>query len=192
MENKTIQIKCKGADSLAIDSLKPFQGSLKKLSGKNKERLAKQIVKRFIDPIKIWQYEGINYILNGHQRLSALHYLRESGYEMPLLPVDYIMAESYQEARENVLMLDSQYGVYDQDSEEFKEWLEEIDESDRELLRLVDNEIELNTTEINEIIEGIEYKEKNELIIMDLSSIQIEDLYNELIERNFKCRISTL
>lgn len=141
-QNKpTIQIKCQGADALPIDLLVPFQGNLKKLTKKNAEKLSKQITKRFIDPIKVWQHEGFYKILNGHQRLKSLLFLRESGYDIPLLPVDYIHADSEEEARENVLMLDSQYGEFD--DAELKDWLEKLDAQDRDLLRLVDTEIQL-------------------------------------------------
>ena len=97
---KTIQIKCSAQTTLPIDLILEFQGPLKKLSAANLNKLKANILKLgFIAPFFVWDNKGDNMLLDGHQRLAALISLRQDGYDIPLLPVDYINAKDEAEAR---------------------------------------------------------------------------------------------
>jgi hypothetical protein len=159
---KEIHIKCQGADALPIDTLVDFQGKLKKLSKKNAEKLSKALEKEFIDPIKVWQDGGFNKVIDGQRRLIILYSLRESGWNIPLIPVDYCFPKDKKQAREWVLRYNTRYGEFV--DEELDVWLKEIDESDRETLRLVDEEIKIKDISIDDLTEQKNNKEYENMI----------------------------
>ena len=77
---KTIEIKCEGAATLSIESLKEFQGKLKSLSPENKKKLKDNILKYgFSAPIFVWRKGEEKYILDGKQRLVVLSELQKTG-----------------------------------------------------------------------------------------------------------------
>ncbi len=142
-----IEIKCKGADSLPIDTIKDFQGKLKRITKDNLERLKVSILKNgFVAPIFIWRNEGQCMALDGHQRIKALLSMREEGYDIPLLPVAYIKADNEDDARQKLLAITSQYGEFDID--ELNSWVNNLDADIAETLRLVDTKIEFDIEEI--------------------------------------------
>lgn len=101
----------KGLKTLPLKDLKPFQGKLKDLSKENYSKLRKQIERLgFSEPISIWEHEGNNYILNGHQRIRTLQIMAEDGVQIPAIPVVSIAAGNPGEAKRKVLALTSQYG----------------------------------------------------------------------------------
>ena len=109
---KSIRITAHGADILPIDALIEFQGNLKTITRANLDKLKRSILKHgFTAPIFVWK--GVDYhILDGHQRLKALIELRQEGYDIPLLPVVYIDADSEEHAKEKLLYITSQYGDF--------------------------------------------------------------------------------
>lgn len=108
---KAVRIACQGAASIPIDELKPFQGELKTLSDDNYARLRNEIVDLgFSEPIAVWKSQGENFVLNGHQRLTALLKMREEGFAVPPVPVSIVDAASYKQAKLKVLSLTSQFG----------------------------------------------------------------------------------
>lgn len=108
----TIRIACEGAGLLSIDDMTEFQGELKSLSKANYEKLKMQLEKGYSFPIAIWKApDGLNYILDGHQRLRTLSRMRSEGWVVPLLPVSYTEAQSYKEAKEKLLAAASQFGT---------------------------------------------------------------------------------
>jgi hypothetical protein len=109
---KTIKIACQAADTVALESLVPLQGELKKLPKEAEEKLKKEILEQgFLAPFFVWKGETSHVILDGHQRLTVLSKLKAQGYEIPALPVVWIEATSERQARERVLAFASQYGV---------------------------------------------------------------------------------
>ena len=110
---KVIEVKCKGADILPIDRILEFQGELKTLSKSNEKKLRNSILKfGFIAPFFVWDDKGEWRLLDGHQRLKTLLKMREEGYAIPLLPVDYIEADSEEDAKRKLLHITSQYGEF--------------------------------------------------------------------------------
>ena len=115
MTKKAIQIKCEGASTLPLDSLEPFQGEFKSLDRINAERLKREILMDgFSDPFNIWRDQDHFWILDGHQRRLVLLSLRKDGYEIPDLPVVWVEADSFEQAKRKVLAQASQYGEVDQ------------------------------------------------------------------------------
>lgn len=139
-EDNPIEIKCQGADRLPLDAMIEFQGELKKLSTKNRDKLMASIcLKGFIAPIFIWENAGDNFLLDGHQRLKTLIHMRIQGWDIPLIPVVFIEADDEQDAREKLAVITSQYGEFDMT--ELNNWIENFDNELLESMRLVDEEL---------------------------------------------------
>lgn len=135
MPQGEIKVTCRAADLLPIDSILEFQGDLKRLTKKNKEKLKKSILKNgFTAPIFIWQKEGDNFILDGHQRLATLLSMRQDGYDIPLLPVAYIEAKDEHQAKDKLLVITSQYGDFNID--ELEDWIIDIDSDIKDCLNI--------------------------------------------------------
>ena len=112
-----IEIKCRGADSLPLDTIEEFQGNLKKRSKKDIELIITSIKKYgFSFPFFVWNGDGHNRCLDGHGRIQALSEMRRRGENLPLFPVAYIEAENEEEAKQKLLRLNSMYGSMTKDS----------------------------------------------------------------------------
>ncbi len=135
-----IEIKCKAADTLAIDELLEFQGTLKKLSKDNAKKLRRSIEQNgFIAPFFVWDDGGRYRLIDGHQRLAVLLQMRKDGEDIPLLPVDYIQADSEEDAKRKLLYITSQYGEFT--TEGFEEFT--LDLTGFDDIRLTDGEFDL-------------------------------------------------
>ena len=145
---KVIEIKCKGADTLPIDRILEFQGGLKELSKENEKKLRNSILKfGFIAPLFLWDDHGEWRLLDGHQRLKTLLKMREEGYDIPLLPVDYIEADSEEDAKRKLLHITSQYGEFTLDGfENFTFGLDGFED-----IRLTNDEFEIGMFFIEDI-----------------------------------------
>jgi len=109
---KTIEIKCKGNRYLPISELTELQGNLKELTKVNAEKLERSILKYgFSFPVFVWKNSKHNYIIDAHQRLLVLKQMIKDGFTLPDLPVCDIEAKDIKEAKEKLLMLNSQYGT---------------------------------------------------------------------------------
>lgn len=110
---KKIRIECRGAGTLALHLLNPLQGELKWLPDEEYERLRHEILEEgFSEPISIWENpaDAKIYILNGHQRFLCLSRMKDDGYEIPQIPVNYVEARDEKQALSKLLGLASQYG----------------------------------------------------------------------------------
>ena len=147
-EKKVIEVKCKGADTLPIDRILEFQGELKTLSKDNEKKLRNSILKfGFIAPFFVWDDKGEWRLLDGHQRLKTLLKMREEGYDIPLLPVDYIEADSEEDAKRKLLHISSQYGEFS--PEGFENFTLELDGF--EDIRLTDGEFAVDLFFVDEV-----------------------------------------
>ena len=143
-DNK-IQVKAKGHTFLPIDRLLEFQGNLKRLTQQNREKLMASILEKgFIAPIFVWDDAGEYRLLDGHQRLKTLLWMRQQGWDIPMLPVDIIEADTEKDAKEKLLLIASQYGDFTTDG--YKEFAEGLD-LDTESVRLSDGTFELPESE---------------------------------------------
>jgi hypothetical protein len=135
-ENKII-VKARGNQTLPIDRLMEFQGNLKRLTQKNREKLMASILEKgFIAPIFVWDDAGEYRLLDGHQRLKTLLWMREKGWDIPMLPVDIIEADDEQDAKKKLLAITSQYGEFTTDG--YAEFIADIEVEDS--IRLVDGD----------------------------------------------------
>jgi DNA modification methylase len=138
-----IRITCKVSDFLSLESIKEFQGNLKKRTKNDIEQIITSILKYgFAFPFFAWQNEGHNWCLDGHGRLLALSKMNKTYYALdeakklvtrkeppppiPELPVVYIEAENEAEAKQLLLRCESRYGIIDFDGgfQEFIKGLE--------------------------------------------------------------------
>ena len=145
-EEHPIIIQCKSHKTLPIDQLLEFQGGLKRLTQKNREKLIGSICERgFIAPIFVWDDSGDYRLLDGHQRLKTLLWMREHGWDIPMLPVDIIEADDEQDAKKKLLAITSQYGEFTTDG--YAEFINDIEVED--CVRLVDGDFMYTEGEID-------------------------------------------
>lgn len=113
MSGKSVRVESRSVQNFPIKSLKDFQGNLKKLSPINYQKLRDRILELgFSEPVTIFQHDGKNYLLNGHQRVRTLRKMRREGYEVPSeIPCSIASIETPEEAKKVLLALTSQFGV---------------------------------------------------------------------------------
>jgi hypothetical protein len=185
MENNGIRVTCRAADSLPIDQILEFQGELKKISKDNLDKLKRSILKHgFTAPLFVWSDAGDYRLLDGHQRLKALLSLRQEGYDLPMLPVVYIEAESEQEAKEKLLYITSQYGEFTENG--FAEFVFDTDFSIDDI-RLTDGEFDISfydeTTTANNNSNNTEIDVNDFDDIMEFKLKYVSSVYWEIIRK---------
>lgn len=115
---KTIQVTCRGAGIATLEELNSLQGHLKNLSEWNYQKLRGAITGKhgFSFPFAVWRNKRKLWTVDGHQRLAALLRMKEEGYKIPPLPIDYVEARNIKEAKEKILLATSQYGRMTEES----------------------------------------------------------------------------
>lgn len=109
---QTLKVTVKGAGIVALDDLSPLQGELKTLDRENYERYRKSFIDFGISFVThIWKHKGKNHIVDGHQGRFTMRKMRdEEGWKIPGVPVAYVEAKSFEEAKRKVLIAASEYG----------------------------------------------------------------------------------
>jgi len=131
----TLKIACKAADVLSYKRMKPFQGGLKSLSRENYHKLRAHLEVGYSFATHIWvSPEGHNFILDGHQRLRVIKRMAKDGWTIPPLPVVYVEAGSYGEAKTKLLGGASQFGTVE--DEPLNEFIVEADISVDDLIAM--------------------------------------------------------
>ncbi len=116
-DTKQLKIECTAAAAIDIEDLVPFQGAFKGLTAANYKRLRANLVAVGVTAaFTVWKNKGKNYILDGHQRRSALLKMRLEGWVIPPVPVNFTTANNERHARVKVLSLASTYGDVTEDS----------------------------------------------------------------------------
>lgn len=101
-------------EPVAWKTLEWLQGGLKEISPESFNRLKFSLKRHsFIQPFNVWQDDqGKLWILDGHHRKKAMLELIAEGMEIPdLLPANFIVCHSRQEASELVLVYSSIYAA---------------------------------------------------------------------------------
>jgi len=116
-----IKVRCRGAESLALDELTPLQNELKTLTKENFDKLKESLIQKgFWFPFFVWVEPKSNkkYYIDGHQRDRVLHILKdEPNFILPdKYPVIYIEAKNKKEAAEAILLQSSAYGIIEPDN----------------------------------------------------------------------------
>lgn len=92
-EKKEIKVSCQGAATATLEDLYPLQGDLKSLPEESYQKLKRALIKYgFSFPLFVWRHKAKLFTLDGHQRDRALKRMKEEGFRIPRLPVDYIQA----------------------------------------------------------------------------------------------------
>jgi DNA modification methylase len=170
-----IVIKCKAHQTEPIDRLIEFQGNLKRLSEKNREKLIGSIcTKGFIAPIFVWDDHGEWKLLDGHQRLKTLIWMRQHGWDIPMLPVDVIEADDEQDAKRKLLAITSQYGEFDIDG--YMEFTDGIEIDDT--IRLTNDEFDCQKREDIEVSEADNEMPKEPAeVLQEKWNVEIGDIW---------------
>lgn len=125
-EGEMIKINCETKDFLKLEDITPFQGGLKIREESDHEKVIKSIRKHgFSAPFYIWKKDGINYCLDGHNRIESLQRLVASGEELPPLPVVYVHCKDEADAKELLLKINSTYGKMT--AESVKDFIGDLD-----------------------------------------------------------------
>lgn len=99
---------------LDIGQLTPLQGGLKTLSDENFNKLRQSLIEKgFQFTVHVWESGGVNYIIDGHQRVHVMQQLRKAGWEIPPITCAFVKASTYHEAKELILYSVSQFGKVD-------------------------------------------------------------------------------
>ena len=107
--------KLKDLPTINSNQVTAIQGDLKDLADSEIEKLVKSFnAKGVFIPLFVWYDEenDVNYSLDGHQRLRIIQELYPGGKHLPYVPIE---AESYNDAKERLLLIDSKYGVVTKD-----------------------------------------------------------------------------
>ncbi len=187
-KSKSIRVTCQGAGLARLEDLNPLQGDLKTLSEENFQKCKNALTGKhgFSFPFFVWKHKGKLWVLDGHQRDKTLKRLKEDGWKVPLLPIDYIEAGNEKEAKEKILLLQSRYGeMTDESLEEFI-WEAEIDLSDLQpAIALPDIDIE---DLLKEIEEDAGEKTVHEVIVSCKTKKEQRGLMARLTRQGLKCR----
>lgn len=107
-----IKTSVKGAGFVKLDDLAPLQGELKTLDRENYEKYRKSLIDFGVSFVThIWKHRGKSHIIDGHQGRFTMRKMRdEEGWKIPPIPVAYVEAKNFEEAKRKVLVAASEYG----------------------------------------------------------------------------------
>ena len=198
-----LKIACESAGTLPFSEMTEFQGELKSLSKEDYEKLRRQLeTSGYSFPISIWKApDGLNYILDGHQRLRTIKAMVADGWEIPDLPVSYTEASTYKEAKQKLLAAASQFGKME--SQGLYEFLIDADLSVDDLVlnnRFADLDIDSFNKEFFNVNnpEDFEFNDPGEsnldpdtklsLLVKLVSESDQDKLFTELRDRGFNVK----
>ncbi|WP_234734813.1 ParB N-terminal domain-containing protein [Tellurirhabdus bombi] len=174
-----------------------LQGNLKDLTEKNYKLLKKSIEKEgFIIPLFVWfePESGVPYTLDGNQRCRVIRTEFPDGVELPYIEVH---ATDKADAKKKILLISSQYG--ETTKEGFDEFVAEI--PDTSFIKDLTTFTDFLDKEIKNAPSGggddsgggaADYETKFVLEITAKDEATQQEMYNEMIERGFTCRVLTL
>lgn len=200
------------SDTLAnlprIDSndLEDLQGNLKDLSESNYKKLKRSLeTEGFLFPLFVWKEPnyGVMYSFDGHQRLRLIQREIPGGIDLPYV---LVQAGTREEAKRKLLLFNSQYGEVTKDGwDEFAAELGDVDDYIKDMTTfggfLDENWTPpgVDTTDQTDDAGSsgssgsgsagdITYR----IEAVCVSEREQEELYNELTERGYQCKVLTL
>lgn len=109
-----------------LEKLEPLQGPLKSLSEENFNRLKKSILEEgFFMPLSLWHNGKSLKILDGHQRVRVLCWLRDHGWLVPKIPAIMILAKNLKVAKKRLLLITSSFGKFEREG--LYEYVQDMD-----------------------------------------------------------------
>lgn len=107
-----IEVNLQTGYSENFKDLVPLQGELKDFNDSaGRDSLRESILSEgIIHPTFIWLDKDIKYIWDGHGRQKIYKELAKKGYEIPLLPVVYLLAKNKADAKIKLLKKEQDYG----------------------------------------------------------------------------------
>lgn len=112
--SKEIKVRCKGADEIEYRELENMQGELKELTKEAFNSLKRSLKKYgIIKPLAVWQNKKDNdkmMLEDGVQRVKVFEELEIEGYKIPKVPIIWVYADSLKEAKEILIMYNSNNG----------------------------------------------------------------------------------
>lgn len=129
----------------------------------------------FFVPFYVWINKGVYYVLDGHQRLRALHEIESDGLELPYITIE---AKNKKDAAEKLLAIDGKYG---QRTLEGQDEFIELFEIDQEYLDDV-AVLEFQYEEIEEEEKPVEEKEPSFSILLEYTEDEF-NMVNNAINR---------
>lgn len=156
-----IKVLVDGADAVEYTKLNNFQGDLKVLSESSYEKFKKNLIENgFIEPISVWiddSDKGKIKILNGHQRLSTIKRMVENeGFQIDEIPINYVEASSYTDAKKKLLALTSEYGEMSVDG--MIDFLQDIDMSVEEISTYLNDVTSLKNINIDDVLGDLTFE----------------------------------
>lgn len=114
------EIKIHNISNLPTKSYKDFkelQEDFKEENPELNEKLQNRIIEvGFKYPVFCWKEKEIFWTIDSHQRSKALAALEEKGYKIPKIPYLEIFAKSKEDAKKEILYLNSRYAKINPDS----------------------------------------------------------------------------
>lgn len=168
-----------------------LQGDLKTLSKENYDRLRNSLEDRgLLAPFFLWPDPTTNkdYIIDGHQRKKIFTFEKVQPFEVPFI---YIPGETIDEAKQNLLVITSQYGtITEQGFNEFtfdlpKEWIEHTVNFDA-LQKQFDQSLKPALQAFPEDIELRGFKKTHVLLSFPPEKlIEIQDLLTQITDKPY-------
>lgn len=116
MPVKELEIRKQEFEYIDYKEFNDLQGKLKELSELNYKKLRESILKyKFSFPVFAWRDSKSKiWIMDAHQRIKVIAILDNEGYIIPKLPTVFIEAKNKREAKELLLLQNSNYGKLSQ------------------------------------------------------------------------------
>lgn len=166
---------------IAVKDLRPYKKNAKKHDQTQIDNVAKSIEKYgFIQPIVV---DKNNEVIIGHCRLEASKKLKLN--KVPCVLADTLTEEQVKELR----LLDNKLNESDWDFDLLVEELADLDLSDFDLDWVINEDDNSNKERIDK---SDKLNDIYEITISCQNENDLENIYNEFIERGYKCKISTL
>ncbi len=197
---KTIKIQCTGEIEIDFHDLIDLQTledgrNLKKTDDQKIRKLADSIAQYgIVNNLQVWIDKDKTYCFDAHHRKKALTLLESEGYKIPKLPATRSLAKTIKKAKKLLLLKESKNSWIDTDA--IEDFLSEIDFDIDQAQAVVEIPDFDWLEEINKETNKVKKEsEPDTLFIVEIQAVdesEQEQIYNDLTEQGYKCKISIL